>query len=52
VLLVRWLSTDMGAADSESVEALGQLVGRGDARYLSLLASFTFGDWAVRNPGG
>ncbi|WP_223858748.1 hypothetical protein [Pseudarthrobacter sulfonivorans] len=30
-LLVRWLSTDMGSADAEAVEALGRLVGRGDA---------------------
>ncbi|MET3350471.1 UNVERIFIED_ORG: hypothetical protein ABID57_002163 [Arthrobacter sp. UYEF1] len=37
-LLIRWLSTDMGSADSEAVEALGSLVGRGDARYLSFLA--------------
>jgi hypothetical protein len=38
-LLVRWLSTDMGTADVEAVEALGLLVGRGDARYLSFRAS-------------
>ncbi|BAS07731.1 uncharacterized 47.3 kDa protein in thcA 5'region [Arthrobacter sp. Hiyo4] len=38
-LLIQWLSTDMGSADSEAVEALGSLVGRGDARYLSFLAS-------------
>ncbi|QDG68702.1 GAF domain-containing protein [Pseudarthrobacter sp. NIBRBAC000502772] len=37
-LLVRWLSTDMGAADSQAVEALGRLVGRGDARYLAFRA--------------
>jgi hypothetical protein len=34
-LISRWLSTDMGAADAEAVEALGRLVGRGDPRYLS-----------------
>lgn len=34
-LLIRWLSRDIGAADSEAVEDLGRLVGRGDARYLS-----------------
>ncbi|SEQ05212.1 hypothetical protein [Arthrobacter sp. OV608] len=38
-LLVRWLSTDMGAADFEGVDALRRLVGRGDPRYLSLLVS-------------
>ena len=38
-LLIRWLSTDMGAADFEAVEALGRLVGRGDARYLSFRSS-------------
>ncbi len=38
-LLVRWLSTDMGAGDVEAVEALGRLFGREDARYLSFLAS-------------
>jgi hypothetical protein len=38
-LLVRWLSTDMGSADFEAVEALGRLVGRGDARYLAFRAS-------------
>jgi hypothetical protein len=38
-LLVRWLSTDMGAADFAAVEALGRLVGRGDPRYLAFLAS-------------
>ncbi|WP_227007623.1 GAF domain-containing protein [Pseudarthrobacter sp. AB1] len=38
-LLARWLSTDMGAADFEAVEALGRLVGRGDARYLAFRAS-------------
>jgi len=32
-LLMRWLSTDMGARDFEAVEALGQLVGRDDPRY-------------------
>jgi hypothetical protein len=37
-LLIRWLSTDMGSADVEAVEALGRLVGRGDARYLSFRA--------------
>jgi hypothetical protein len=40
-LLVRWLSTDRGAADSEAVEALGRLVGRGDARYLSFRAGMS-----------
>lgn len=40
-LLVRWLTTDMGAADSEAVEALGGLVGRGDARYLSFRAGMS-----------
>lgn len=38
-LLMRWLSTDMGSGDSEAVEALGRLVGRGDPRYLASLAS-------------
>ncbi|MDQ0826862.1 hypothetical protein QFZ60_003035 [Arthrobacter sp. B2I5] len=38
-LLVRWLSTDMGAFDSQAVEALGRLVGRTDPRYLAFLAS-------------
>ncbi|MHA7298829.1 hypothetical protein [Pseudarthrobacter sp. MDT3-1] len=42
-LLVRWLSTDMGSTDSQAVEALGRLVGRGDARYLAFRASFTLG---------
>jgi hypothetical protein len=40
-LLTRWLSTDMGAADFEAVEALGRLVGPGDPRYLSFRASST-----------
>ncbi|GAA1764284.1 hypothetical protein GCM10009712_10990 [Pseudarthrobacter sulfonivorans] len=34
-LIIRWLSTDVGSADFEAVEALGRLVGRGDARYQS-----------------
>jgi hypothetical protein len=38
-LLIRWLSTDMGTVDSESVEALGRLVGRRDARYVACRAS-------------
>lgn len=38
-LLVRWLSTDMGALDSQAVEALGRLVGRTDPRYLAFRAS-------------
>ncbi|WP_457948833.1 GAF domain-containing protein [Pseudarthrobacter sp. alpha12b] len=38
-LLVRWLATDMGAADSSAVEALGRLVGRGDPRYVAFRAS-------------
>jgi hypothetical protein len=38
-LLVRWLSTDMGSADSLAVDALGRLVGRGDPRYLAFRAS-------------
>lgn len=38
-LLVRWLSTDMGSGDAEAVESLGQMVGRGDPRYLTFLAS-------------
>jgi hypothetical protein len=42
-LLIRWLSTDMGSADLEAVEALGRLVGRGDARYLSFRASAVVG---------
>lgn len=37
-LLVRWLSTDMGAGDFEAVEALGRLTGRGDPRYLAFRA--------------
>ncbi|MDE8670762.1 GAF domain-containing protein [Pseudarthrobacter sp. H3Y2-7] len=37
-MLIRWLSTDMGRADFEAVEALGRLSGRGDARYLSFRA--------------
>lgn len=38
-LLIRWLSTDMGAADFEAVEVLGQLVGTRDARYVAFHAS-------------
>jgi transcriptional regulator of acetoin/glycerol metabolism len=38
-LLVRWLSTDMGCRDPRAVEALGQVVGRADARYLAFRAS-------------
>jgi hypothetical protein len=38
-LMVRWLSADMGSTDFEAVDALGRLVGRGDARYLSFRAS-------------
>ncbi|WP_455833591.1 GAF domain-containing protein [Pseudarthrobacter siccitolerans] len=38
-LLVRWLSTDMGAGDPRAVEAFGQLVGHADARYLAFRAS-------------
>lgn len=38
-LLRRWLSTDMGSRDPRAVEALGQLVGRADARYLAFRAS-------------
>ncbi len=38
-LLVRWLSTDMGATDSRAVEALGRLVGRNDPGYLAFLAA-------------
>ncbi|WP_142057876.1 GAF domain-containing protein [Pseudarthrobacter sp. B4EP4b] len=38
-LLVRWLTTDMGAGDAEAVDVLGGLVGRGDARYLAFRAS-------------
>ncbi|ALV43764.1 histidine kinase [Pseudarthrobacter sulfonivorans] len=38
-LLIRWLTTDMGAADIEAADALGRLVGRGDPRYLSFRAS-------------
>ena len=38
-LLIRWMATDMGAADSSAVEALGRLVGRGDPRYLAFRAS-------------
>ena len=37
-LLVRWLATDMGAADSLAVEVLGRLVGRSDPRYLAFQA--------------
>ncbi|MEV8082254.1 GAF domain-containing protein [Pseudarthrobacter oxydans] len=37
-LIIRWLSTDMGSADTQAVEALGKLVGRSDARYLSFSA--------------
>jgi hypothetical protein len=42
-LLIRWLSTDMGASDFAAVEVLGRLVGRGDARYLSFRASSALG---------
>jgi len=42
-LLVRWLATDMGAADSLAVGALGRLVGRGDPRYLAFRAGCTAG---------
>lgn len=38
-LLVRWLSTDMGAFDSRAVEALGHLVGPTNPRYLAFRAS-------------
>lgn len=38
LLLTRWLSTDMGSADFEAAEALGRLVGPGDARYLAFRA--------------
>lgn len=38
-LLVRWLSTDMGASDPLAVEALGRLAGRGDPRYLAFRAA-------------
>jgi hypothetical protein len=37
-LVARWLSTDMGSADSLAVEALGRLVGRSDPRYLTFHA--------------
>lgn len=37
-LMVRWLSTDMGAEDSATVEELGKLLGRGDVRYLTFRA--------------
>lgn len=40
-LLVRWLATDMGAADPLAVEVLGRLVGRSDPRYLAFRASCT-----------
>jgi hypothetical protein len=40
-LLVRWLSTDTGSADFDAVEALGRLVGRGDARYLAFRAGMS-----------
>lgn len=39
--LIRWLSTDMGSADAEAVEALGHLVGRRDARYLAFRAGMS-----------
>lgn len=42
-LLVRWLSADMGAGDFAAVEALGQMVGRGDPRYLAFRASSVLG---------
>ncbi|MDR6415567.1 GAF domain-containing protein [Pseudarthrobacter sulfonivorans] len=42
-LVTRWLSTDMGSADFEAVEALGRLAGSGDARYLSFRALSTPG---------
>jgi hypothetical protein len=38
-LLMRWLSTDMGAADPLAVEVLGRLLGHGDPRYLAFRAS-------------
>lgn len=38
-MLVRWLSTDMGSADFAAVEAVGRLVGHGDARYVAFRAS-------------
>lgn len=41
-LLMRWLSTDMGSADAEGVEVLGQLVGRDDPRYSAFTASSAF----------
>ncbi|WP_426989906.1 hypothetical protein [Pseudarthrobacter sp. Y6] len=43
-LLIRWLSTDMGSADFEAVEALGRLVGRGDAGYFAFRASLLTGE--------
>ncbi|CAN7242304.1 hypothetical protein LJR078_001040 [Arthrobacter sp. LjRoot78] len=46
-LLVGWLSTDMGSVDFEAVEALGRLVGRGDARYLAFRASAALGGSAA-----
>ncbi len=42
-LLVRWLATDMGSADSLAVEELGRLVGRDDPRYLAFRASCAAG---------
>lgn len=41
-LIIRWLSTDMGAGDAEAVEALGRL-GRGDPRYLAFRISPVLG---------
>lgn len=38
-LLVRWLSTDMGASDPLAVEALGRIVGRDDPGYLAFRAA-------------
>lgn len=37
-LVIRWLSTDMGAEDAAAVEELGRLLGCRDARYLAFRA--------------
>jgi hypothetical protein len=42
-VLVRWSSTDMGAGDTQGVEALARLVGIGDTRYLAFPASPALG---------
>jgi hypothetical protein len=50
-LLASWLSTDMGAADAEAVEALGRLAGRRDPRYLAYRAALDASERGLRADG-